>query len=207
MGFESSSSRHQRAPLLQPFQHLMETLDPEPSHPAQVARLSIKLFDELNCLHNLGARERFLLEAAALCHDIGWSRSEKKHHKASRDIILSQRFEGLTSVERTIVALLARYHRKAIPKIKHKYYRDLCVEDQVRVRKLAAILRIADGLDRTHRAVVRDLLVHDDGETVTLKLSTIQDASIECLVVVEKKQNLFEEVYNRKLEIEESSAT
>jgi exopolyphosphatase/guanosine-5'-triphosphate,3'-diphosphate pyrophosphatase len=185
--------------FLEPFRSLAQRLDPDPAHSTQVALLAGKLFDGLKPFHELEEAGRILLEAAALCHDIGWSRAEKNHHKCSRDIILSMPLKDVDYGDRIAVALLARYHRKGVPRRNHKYYSGLSMQDQMRVSKLAAILRIADGLDSTHRRVVRELTVQDNGHTVILKLYTNADASREIQVVVKKKAYLFKQVYNRKL--------
>lgn len=192
---------------LAPFLSLRENLDPDPAHSAQVAKLALDLFDNLSGLHRLGAKERLLLHAAALCHDVGLVRGEKAHHKTSRDILLAQQIPGVSPVKLIIIALTARYHRKALPGPKHRYYKELSRANQLRVRKLAGILRIADGLDRTHTGVVQGLSVADDGETVRIQITTRHDASLERLVVAEKKQGLFEKVFARKLEIVEIPKT
>jgi exopolyphosphatase/guanosine-5'-triphosphate,3'-diphosphate pyrophosphatase len=124
--------------------------DPEPEHSRNVVRNSLALFDALNSLHNLGERERFLLEAASLMHDIGYANRPLQHNKGSRDLILACGVEGLPEIELKIIACIARYHRGVGPFPTHKVYRDLNDPEQKLVCKLAAILRIADGMDRSH---------------------------------------------------------
>jgi exopolyphosphatase/guanosine-5'-triphosphate,3'-diphosphate pyrophosphatase len=126
-------------------------------HMAQVTKLALALFDKLTDLHGLGERERLLLEVTAMLHDIGWSRTtDGGHHKHSRDMILDAELPGLTEDERTICALTARYHNKAEPDVKrHKGFAALKKSDRTLVCWLAAILRVADGLDCTHRGTVR----------------------------------------------------
>lgn len=131
--------------------------DPDPRHTAQVTRLALALFDKLSALHGLGARPRFLLEITAMLHDIGWFRTTGGgHHKHSRDMILETGLPGLTKKERTLCALVARYHTKAEPDAsRHKRFARLTKGDRTLLQWLAAILRVADGLDCTHGAVVR----------------------------------------------------
>lgn len=153
-------------------------------HSVQVCRLSLALFDELRDVHGLGPRDRTILMAASLLHDIGAHRSKGKapkgapghehphHHKRSQRIILEEGVPGLDDEEVAIVACTARYHTHALPHKSHHHFRDLGKEGRDRVRRLAALLRIADSLDRRHASMVRDLrcVLHDDedGATVTV---------------------------------------
>jgi putative phosphoesterase len=136
---------------------LAESYDYEEEHTHHVMELSLRLFDELQPLHQLGLEERFLLRCGALLHDIGWIKGQKGHHKTSRDLILGASELSFDDRERLIVASIARYHRRALPKDKHDQFAALSPVDQYRVTVLAALLRVADGLDRTHRNVVQDL--------------------------------------------------
>ena len=122
-------------------------------HCRKVGHLAVTLFDQLTALHNLGAPERDLLEAAALLHDIGWTVSHDKHHKHTYRLIQEnrQRLSSFTATEVVLVANIARYHRKSLPALKHEAFATLPAADREVVRKLAALLRIADGLDRPHR--------------------------------------------------------
>ena len=135
----------------------MTTFGWEPQHMRQVAKLAVLLFDKLTPLHRLCDEDRFLLEAAAIVHDVGFPQDEAKHHKRSFSLIMSHTFPGVTPLQQKIIALLARYHRKAEPKMKHKAFASLSDEERMRVEKLAAILRIADGLDRSHTSVIHNL--------------------------------------------------
>ena len=136
---------------------LADATNSDRHHMAQVTKLALALFDKLVEIHGLGARERLLLEITALLHDIGWSRTtDGGHHKHSRDMILEAELPGLTKEERTLCALTARYHTKAEPDVKrHKGFAALKKRDRALVCWLAAILRVADGLDCTHRGAIR----------------------------------------------------
>jgi exopolyphosphatase/guanosine-5'-triphosphate,3'-diphosphate pyrophosphatase len=115
------------------------------------------LFDALEPLHEMGAPEREMLCCAALLHDIGISVSYRGHHKHSLRLILESDLPALTADERELVANIARYHRKAMPKPKHRAFRLLSEKDQGLARRLAGILRMADGLDRAHENAVTRL--------------------------------------------------
>ena len=126
-------------------------------HLEQVARLAGLLFDALAPIHGLGQHQRELLLCAGLLHDVGISISFAKHHKHSLRLIRQSDLPALTADERLVVANVARYHRKAKPKASHPDFAELPDGLQDTVRRLAAILRLADGLDRAHENAVTDL--------------------------------------------------
>lgn len=123
-------------------------------HADKVRELAVSLFDQTQPLHGLGAEERVLLEASAMLHDIGAFVSASAHHKHAHYLIRSSDLVGLTIPEREIVALVARYHRRSHPKRTHLDFQERPREDRERVVKIAAILRVADALDREHQAKV-----------------------------------------------------
>lgn len=177
---------------------LARAQDPEPPHVFQVAKTACQLFDQLNPLHVLSATERRILEAAALLHDIGRAQGGSSHHKRSRDMILDAHLDGFTLSERTMIACIARYHRKAEPKPTHKVFRELSGGEQAIVEKLAAILRIADGLDRSHRAAVRRLEVCHVGAVVRITVEQRHPNQLD-LWGAEAKSAMFERVFGVNL--------
>jgi exopolyphosphatase/guanosine-5'-triphosphate,3'-diphosphate pyrophosphatase len=124
------------------------------AHGQLVAKLSGLLFDDLQSVHQFGERERLLLRAAALLHDIGDFVRYDGHHKHSYYLIQHSDIMGLSPDERAIVANIARYHRKSPPDPSHPNFRELDKDGRGKVRGLAAVLRIADALDREHRGKV-----------------------------------------------------
>jgi len=150
-------TQKRRRELLQGVKRLADAFDPDPRHSAQVTALSLTLFDQLAGLHRYRGRPRLLLEIAAVLHDIGWSRTKGSgHHKHSRDMILQADLPGLTKRERDVCSLVARYHNKAMPdKSRHGQFANLNKQDRDLVSWLAAILRVADGLDGMHGGAVR----------------------------------------------------
>lgn len=176
---------------------LMEDADPEPTHSRQVARLAERLFDELSALHGCGPEERFHLEAAALLHDTGWSvcPDGKGHHKASADLIRNRLWRGLDAREVALVAQIARYHRKSLPHAGHSGFMALSAEDRLRVEKLAALLRIADGLDRKHLQRVADLEARIDEAAVRITVFG-QDLAEE-LAMADGKADLARKTFGR----------
>jgi exopolyphosphatase/guanosine-5'-triphosphate,3'-diphosphate pyrophosphatase len=172
--------------------------DPDPPHARQVERLSLLLFDALAPLHRLGEAERDLLSSAALLHDIGWVGGVQGHHKRSCLMVLEDTTLPFGDEERTLVALVARYHRRALPARKHPLFAALSPEDQATVSALAAVLRVADGLDVGHAGAVADLACTLGEEAVTVALTPCGPVDAE-VRAAEKKGDLFFEVYRRRL--------
>ncbi len=123
-------------------------------HGEQAARLGRRLFDALGKRLGCSPDDWELLEAAALLHDVGTLVSYRSHHKHSYHLIAHAESLPFTPRERALVALISRYHRKRGPSKKHPEYAQLEPEDRARVRRLAALLRVACGLDRGHVSAV-----------------------------------------------------
>ena len=127
------------------------------AHGELVASFAVSLFDDMAEAHRLGERERLILRAAAVLHDIGDYVRYDGHHKHSFYLIAHSDIMGLRPDERQIVANIARYHRKTPPDPSHPNFRDLDKDARAKVRSLAAILRIADALDREHLGKVKSV--------------------------------------------------
>jgi exopolyphosphatase/guanosine-5'-triphosphate,3'-diphosphate pyrophosphatase len=119
-------------------------------HARHVARLALSLFDQLEELHGLTEADRRILLVAGVLHDIGQYISYRRHHKHSLYLIYNSDLPNISSDELPLVALVARYHRRAEPKDSHYLFGDLAKTDRQRVEKLGALLRVADALDREH---------------------------------------------------------
>jgi exopolyphosphatase/guanosine-5'-triphosphate,3'-diphosphate pyrophosphatase len=146
----------------------------------------------------MGNTERIWLQTAALLHDIGKSIGGKDHHKKSRDLIVKSAKLPVTKKEKKIIALVARYHRGIKPRRYHKYYRKLDAESRNYVKKLAALLRIADALDSNHQRDVFDLFSRITDEYIAIHPQT--SGYFDSTKVV-FKADLLEEVFNRDLNI------
>lgn len=136
---------------------LARTCESEYEHVQHVSHLTLRVFDELVPLHGLGGVPRFFLQSAAILHDIGWVEGWKNHHKIALKIILETPILLLNHRERLIIGSIARYHRKSLPTLSHDHYASLNPEDRRLVQILSSFLRLADGLDRSHRSKIRDL--------------------------------------------------
>ena len=139
-------------------------------HATQVARLSLSLFDATQPQHGLGAQEREWLEYAALLHDIGGQISYEGHHKHSQYLIRHGGLRGFEPDEITIISLVARYHRQSTPKKSHEDFGKLSSSNRRIVRLLAAVLRLAEGLDRSHTQVVGAIEVSDASDGLLVRL-------------------------------------
>ncbi|HSK36295.1 MAG TPA: Ppx/GppA phosphatase family protein [Actinomycetota bacterium] len=140
------------------------------AHCRHVTALALSLFDQTTALHGLGPAERELLEAAGLLHDVGYAVAQSARHKHSLYLIRNAALDGWSPRELLMMANVARYHRKALPSERHGDYMDLEEPDRVVVRRLAALLRVAEGLDADHFQVVEQVELADDGDELRLEL-------------------------------------
>lgn len=170
-----------------------------------VARLALALFDGLRALHGFEDAERELLEAAALLHGIGRYVHFKSHHKHGRYLIEHSGLRGFTGEEVALVALIVRYQRKARPKSKHRRHRRLAKADRRRVTLLAALLRLAVGLDRRHIGAVPSLgcSVREEGVVIT---PVGVDAESAEVVSARKRAPVLARALGRPVEIRTSTS-
>ena len=129
----------------------------EEGHATQVQRLALRLFDAFGARLGCTPDERQTLSDAALLHDVGYHINYDRHHKHSYHLILHAELLGITPAEQVVIANVARYHRGAPPKRKHRNYAALDKELRDRIVRLSAILRVADGFDRGHIGAVGEL--------------------------------------------------
>ncbi len=169
-------------------------------HVRQVARLACRLFDLTAPIHDLGEREREWLEHAALLHDVGCSIHFRGHHKHSHYLISTSTLDAFDPREIEIVALVARYHRGARPRGRHPAFAALARWQQRTVVALAALLRVANALDRTHAARVVELYASlVKRRRVIVEVISPFDVSLE-LQAARHRAELFERTFGRRLE-------
>src|SRR5262245_28915589 len=150
-----------------------------PAHARHVRNLAMAIFDQTRAVHKLGDREREWLEYGALLHDAGVHISYERHHRHSYYLIKNGELRGFDPEEIEIIALLARYHRQATPKKSHEGYGLLKGRLRRTVKTLAAMLRLAEGLDRSHAQVVTALDVVPRGNEYLIRLRASGDAELE----------------------------
>ena len=187
------SGRHHEHAILEGLRAFGRRVGYREEHAEQVARLALSLFDQTRMVHRLGDEERGLLQAAALLHDVGSFVSYNRHHKHSYYLIYHADIPGFTDRERELIATIARYHRRSPPKDRHEVFALLSLEERIVVRRLAAILRVADGLDRGHRRHVRSIQVHRRGARLVVEVEADEGAELE-VWSAQQKSDLLEEV-------------
>jgi exopolyphosphatase/guanosine-5'-triphosphate,3'-diphosphate pyrophosphatase len=170
------------------------------AHTAHVSRLALRLFDETRTLHHLRYADREMLEFASLLHDIGQHVSQKGHHRHAAYLVENAQLRGFEPSEVAFLATLVRHHRHGDPKTSEERYAALSPADRDRVRKLAALLRVADGLDRGRRGVVEDVRADVGTDLVMLRLRVNGDPEL-ALWGARRRRDLFEDVYARELEL------
>lgn len=199
--YEHVSISNEQDKIIEAALRLAESCGYEVGHTHQVTRLALRLFDELQPLHGLSAEGRFWLNVGGILHDIGLIKGPQSHHKTSLNTILNAKLLPLSNRERLIVGSIARYHRKALPRKKHSHFAALRPLERDMVSKLAAMLRVADGMDRTHRSLVQDLSCEVTPEQILVKCLVSGSAEAEREWGL-RKGNLMEKVFKRSLAIE-----
>ena len=150
-----------------------------PEHSQQVARMALQVFDQTQTTHGLGEREREWLEFAALLHDIGVHISYGRHHKHSRYLVKNGDLRGFEPEEVEVMALVARYHRRGLPKRSHEGFGNLSAELRRTIKTLSAILRVAESLDRSHQQSVKSLKIIAGSQDYLLRLIPAGDTELE----------------------------
>ncbi|MEI7835713.1 MAG: HD domain-containing protein, partial [Planctomycetota bacterium] len=173
------------------------------AHSRRVTRLTMSLFDQLAEPLGLGARDRLLLETAALLHDIGWRVGQPGHHKESMRMILASADLGLSAQDQLVVANIARYHRRALPSLRHAKYRQLAESDRRRVKTLGGLLRLADGLDFRHLGRVRQVKLAMTDRRLAVRCRTVGDAEEE-KAAARNKSDLLEVALGRSVDLDGS---
>ena len=187
--------------------HLAESMDDDVDHSMRAAGFALDLFDATATIHGLGDDSRELLEAGALLANVGLSVSHSEHHKHSYYVIRhSDRLAGFTDHEIELIAQIARYHRKSAPKPKHPEFAHLRPEDQDRVRVLAALLRVAIALDRSHKGRIAriDVVAEPDGDRVRIGVLPVDGLEVDLEIqTAEDRKSLLEDVLQRRVVLEQ----
>ena len=172
-------------------------------HSERVRTLALRLFDSLSGRLGLSPEDRRVLADAALLHDVGYHIGFRGHQKHSYHLILHAELLGMSPNEQVMVANVARYHRGKAPDKKHENLEGLTPEVRRRIRRLAAILRVADGLDRGHTGAVRDLRVRWLGRAVRIAPVPARAGRALRLELwgAQRKSNLLAKVAKRPVEI------
>ena len=191
---------HQEAAVLEGLRAFGRRCGYREPHAEQVAQLALSLFDQTRDVHRLGDEERSLLNAAAMLHDVGSFVSYNRHHKHSYYLLYHADLPGFTDRERELVATVARYHRRSTPKDRHEEFQRLTPEERIVVRRLAALLRVADGLDRGHKRHVHRISVARKGTGLVIDVVADPGSDLE-VWSAQQKADLLREVCGGEVKI------
>ena len=170
------------------------------SHAQQVRKLAVSLFDQLQELHGLSRHDRLLLKVASILHEVGTFISPKAHHRHGQYIILNSEIFGLSRKDVEIIGMLARYHRHGAPTTADLSYAGLDQPDRLRMQKLAALLRVADALERAHSHRIAQFSVRFNNRRLELVVSGVHDFTIENLAL-RSKADLFTDIFGYDVQI------
>ena len=174
------------------------------NHAERVRELSARLFDELKTEQRMTDTHRLYLEVAALLHDIGHFVGSRSHHKHSQYLISSSELFGLRKHELELIGNIARYHRRALPQRSHVAYISLDRDERMIVSKLAAILRVANALDKDHTQKVMDLKITREGDQIALTGQNISDLAMGRLALA-SRSDFFTEIFGKKVVLREAA--
>lgn len=186
--------------VLESVYRVAKQCDYEAEHTNHVTNLALRIFDDLIELHQLSHQDRFFLLCASLLHDIGVHTDKSHaHHKNTLNVILRTPMLLFNQKERLIIGSIARYHRRALPSIKHDHYRALNPDDKNIVSILAGILRVADGLDYSHRQLINTVQTSYSKNKVKFLCSVGKSPVEKEINSAVKKSKLMELVFQRKI--------
>jgi exopolyphosphatase/guanosine-5'-triphosphate,3'-diphosphate pyrophosphatase len=189
-----------RTQLITSARLLGRKYDCEAEHAQTVSRFALALFDATKRLHKLGADERVLLEVAALLHDIGYYIGTADHHKNTWYLISASPLVGIDDSDKQLIALVTRYHTRSTPKSSHKEFMDISPKRRRTVIMLAALLRLAEALDREHANKVHSLKLTVHSKKVNLLIKGEGDMLLERWAL-NHRSKLFEKTFKRKMVI------
>jgi exopolyphosphatase/guanosine-5'-triphosphate,3'-diphosphate pyrophosphatase len=170
------------------------------NHAVCVANLAQQLFDQLSDLHQLEPRFRPILYLAALLHEIGLFVDSRGYHKHTMYLISHSDFFGIGAHDVQLIALVARYHRRAAPQPEHEGYTLLDRSDRVAVTKLASMLRIARALDSSRNQLLRQVRCRQSGRTVQILVNSPADLSLE-QIELQKDSAMFADTFGRNVQL------
>jgi exopolyphosphatase/guanosine-5'-triphosphate,3'-diphosphate pyrophosphatase len=168
-------------------------------HARHVCHLALSLFDQLARLHAYSLAERELLAASAILHDVGVAIDYYRHHRHSAYLIENADVPGFSHREIALISLLVRWHRQGAPK-PEAYGKMLDGSDRERLRKLAAILRLAEDLERSRIQRVSDVHCTISNSAITIDALTRGPAEAE-LWAANRNDEIFRAIFDRKLSV------
>ena len=175
-------------------------------HSTHVAKLAVQIYQGLSKLFDFDEQDFVLLEAASRLQDVGYLINYEKHHKHSYHLILHSRLEMFSPQDLQIVANVARYHRGAQPKTKHRNFRMLDEAQRLRVRQMSSVLRLAGGLDRSHNQTVESVEIQGSKAQVDLLVSATEYPEVN-LWAARRRAGPFEKIFGTELNVQWAGLT
>lgn len=170
-------------------------------HSNSVENTSLQIFDKLSRPYGLGKKERLQLKVAAILHDIGKFVSLRRHYFYSYRLIISSDIFGFSDAEKQVIANIAYYHSKGTPSNVDANFAAMTAEEKVTTAKLAAIIRLADAIDRSHRQKAAVQEIFFSGDEMTIVVTADEDISLEEWTFADKA-DFFEKVFGIKAILE-----
>ena len=202
--YPKSGAWHPDADRAESLEQVCQKYSHDPRHSRHVSQLAVNLFYQLQRLHKLPEKYAGILHAAAMLHDIGLFIADGKHHKHSYYLIKSSGMKSFNKLDLELVANVARYHRKAHPSQKHLGFSQLSPLDQDAVRKLSALVRVADALDFRREARVESVsCAFNKSRTLIMSVASAANIKDE-LQWAAKKGRLVQEVFNVQLVLQKA---
>lgn len=186
--------------VLSSVRYIADRFGVERRHSEYVERMAVSIFNHTKKLHRLKKEHRLYLQVAAMLHDVGKAVSHENHSLFSYDIIKAQNIIGFSNRETEIIANVALCHGDEDDCIRQGRIANLGFEDQIVVAKLAAILKMADALDKSHLQKIDEIKIAFKNDTVILKIKSKRDIFLEKWMLA-RKCSLFEEVMGTKVMI------
>jgi exopolyphosphatase/guanosine-5'-triphosphate,3'-diphosphate pyrophosphatase len=152
---------------------------PDREHAIRCATFSGSIFDGSHQRLELQATDRRLAVIAALLHDAGYLRGDRDHHRKSYDIVREAELPAVSGTDQVIAACAARYHGRTMPSIEHAGFGELDFEDQRRVRRLSAIVRLAAACDASHLGIIESVRVRAEGDGLVLVANANGEPSVD----------------------------
>ncbi|UYO99371.1 HD domain-containing protein [Oceanotoga sp. DSM 15011] len=167
-------------------------------HAKNVEKYALIIFNEINNIHKLKQRDRFLLRIASILHDIGKFINLKNHAYYSYEIIKASDLPGLNIKDIEVVSNIARLHSKNNIDINEETLKILTNKERIRIAKLLSILRIADALDRSHTKKTKEIDLKNTKNKIIINVYTTEDMTLEEWTF-NKKSEFFQEVFGKKI--------
>lgn len=179
---------------------LAHRYDVDQEHARNVAELCRQLFRQLRKEHELEDRYETLLYVAAALHETGGYINVSSMHKHSMYLIMNSTLFGLTADDLQLVAMVARYHRRSMPKTAHQPYASMDRYRRVIVSKLAAILRIAIALDASRSQRIRQIECRRVRNRIIISVPSVDDLSVE-QIAVRRSRLFFETIFGLEVQL------